>query len=159
MDHDVSSKGSITPSVILNVALPEDKDGSFYQGQVSVIYKDSIFQASSPFRHAVEIQKMLLGELPVNPILMIYSDGGPDHRLTYHSVKLSLIVLFRNLNLDMLIAGRTAPGHSWANPVERIMSVLHLSIQNMSLARNECDSNTEQILKRAGFERIVVGFS
>lgn len=90
---------------------------------------------------------------------MIYSDGGPDHRLTYHSVKLSLIVLFRNLNLDMLIAGRTAPGHSWANPVERIMSVLHLSIQNMSLARNECDSNTEQILKRAGFERTVVGFS
>lgn len=92
---------------------------------------------------------MLLGELPVKPILMIYSDGGPDHRLTYHSVKLSLIVLFRNLNLDMLIAGRTAPGHSWANPVERIMSVLNVSIQNTSLARNECDSNTEQILKSA----------
>lgn len=49
----------------------------------------------------------------------------------------------------MLIAGRTAPGHPWANPVERIMSVLNLSIQNMSLARNECDSNTEQILKSA----------
>ena len=41
---------------------------------------------------------------------MIYSDGGPDHRLTYHSVQLSLISVFVNLDLDMLFAARTAPG-------------------------------------------------
>lgn len=61
MDHDVSSKGSITPSVILDVTLPDDKDGSFYQGQVSVIFKDSIFQASNPFRHASEMQRNVTG--------------------------------------------------------------------------------------------------
>lgn len=61
MDHDVSSKGSITPSVILDVTLPDDKDGSFYQGQVSVIFKDSIFQASNPFRHASEMQRNITG--------------------------------------------------------------------------------------------------
>lgn len=78
---------------------------------------------------------------------MIFSDGGPDHRLTYHSVKLALVILFKNLDLDLLIAGRTAPGHSWINPVERIMSTLNPSIQNIALARDECSSDMEQILR------------
>ena len=54
---------------------------------------------------------------------MIYSDGGPGHRITYHSVKLARIVLFKRLGVDTLIAGLTAPGKSRANPAERIMSV------------------------------------
>lgn len=77
---------------------------------------------------------------------MIFSDGGPDHRLTYHSVKLALVILFKNLDLDLLIAGRTAPGHSWINPVERIVFTLNLAIQNIALARDECSSDMEQVL-------------
>lgn len=69
----------------------------------------------------------------IPPILLIYSDGGPDHRITFESVKLSLIVLFKQLDLDVLIAARTAPGHSWANPAERIMSLLNLAYQNVAL--------------------------
>lgn len=80
---------------------------------------------------------------------MIYSDGGPDHRLTYHSVKLALIVLFKELNLDTLIAVRTAPGHSWLNPAERVMSVLNLAIQNCAFSRAESGSNFEQVIKSA----------
>ena len=38
--------------------------------------------------------------------------------LTYLSVKLSLIVLFLKLELDYLCAARTAPYHSYRNPVE-----------------------------------------
>ncbi|XP_033749002.1 uncharacterized protein LOC117333692 [Pecten maximus] len=150
LDHDISSKGSITPSVCLNVAIPEERDGSFYTGSVTVTYKDAIFQASSPFRHVAEMQTMLQSRgQEVNPILMIFSDGGPDHRLTYHSVKLSLIVLFKNLDLDLLVAGRTAPGHSWLNPVERIMSTLNLAFQNAAIAREECDGDIEQVLRSA----------
>ena len=33
-----------------------------------------------------------------------------------------MIALFLNLNLDILVVGRTAPNNSWKNPVERIMS-------------------------------------
>ncbi|XP_071122564.1 uncharacterized protein [Mytilus edulis] len=147
LDHDVSSKGSITPSVSLNVQIPEEKGGSFYQGKVNVTYKDSIFQASSPWRHAAEMQRNLLFAEEVSPVLMLFSDGGPDHRITYHSVKLSLIILFKNLDLDILIAGRTAPGHSWINPVERIMSTLNIALQNAALARSECTSDMEQVLR------------
>lgn len=150
---DVGSKGSLTPSVCLDIDIPTDRDGTFYQGKVHVIYKYSVFQPSSPWRHAVEIQSLLhndTGEMgAMNPILLIFSDGGPDHRVTYHSVKLALILIFKNQDLDILVAGRTAPGHSWINPVERIMSILNIAMQNAALARTECNSDIEHILKSA----------
>ena len=71
------------------------------------------------------------------PIVFIYTDGGPDHRLTYISVKLSLICLFLKLNLDFLCACRTAPYSSWRNPVERVMSVINLGLQCVGLARDK----------------------
>jgi len=150
LDHDMQSLGSIIPSVCLKVAIPEEQDGSFYRGEVSVTFKDSIFQPSNPRRHAADIESMLISENPesdVKPILLLFSDGGPDHRVTYHSVKLSLIVLFKKLDLDLLVAGRTSPGHSWLNPCERIMSLINLSLQNVSLTRSECSSGMEQVLR------------
>ena len=77
------------------------------------------------------------------PILFLYTDGGPDHRLTYVSVQLSLICLFLQLDLDYLCAGRTAPFHSWRNPVERIMSLLNLGLQCVGLARKEMPEKYE----------------
>ena len=144
LDHDISSKGSFTPFVCLEVDIPDELD-SFYRGQVTVLLKDSVLQASSPFRHAAEMRQLL--EDHVNPALMIYSDGGPDHRLTYHSVQLSLVSLLLELNLDRLIVGRTTPWHSWANPVERLMSLLNLAYQNVAHSREFCSADTEHKLK------------
>lgn len=62
-------------------------------------------------------------------ILCLYSDSGPDHRLTYVSVKVALICLYIFLDLDYLITARTAPQYSWRNPVERVMSTLNLGLQ------------------------------
>ena len=43
------------------------------------------------------------------PIMMLYSDGGPDHRVNYVSVQLSLIAPWKMHDLDALIAVRTPP--------------------------------------------------
>lgn len=145
LDHDQQSKGSLTPSVILRVDIPEDINGSFYHGQVCVTYKDSVFEASSPFRHATETENFLVRS-SVCPVLIIFSDGGPDHRVNFHSVKLSLIVLFKRLGIDTLIAVRTAPGNSWLNPAERQMSILNLALQNCALMRDQCNSDAEHAL-------------
>ena len=147
LDHDVNQRGSLTPSVILDVDIPPKYD-SFYRGQVTVTLKDSVFEASSPFRHAQEILEYIQDCSDTKSILQVYSDGGPDHRLVYHSVKLSLIAVFKKLNLDMLIAARTAPGHSWVNPVERIMSILNLAYQNMALNREETTSDIEHEIRK-----------
>ena len=79
---------------------------------------------------------------------MIYSDGRPDHRLTYHSVHLSLILVFVNLDLNLSIAAQTAPGHSWTNPVERLMSLLNHAYQNVAYSREFCSANMEKKLKK-----------
>lgn len=77
-------------------------------------------------RHAAELHSILHTTIETKSILCIYSDGGPDHRLTYVSLQQSLIALFLNLDLDLLVACQTAPNHSWRNPIERVMLILTL---------------------------------
>ena len=75
---------------------------------------------------------LLSRNLQVQPILFLYSDGRPDHRLT---VQILLIALFLKLDLDYLCVAYTAPYHSWRNPVERIQSVLNIGLQSIGLMR------------------------
>ena len=127
-DHDFT-KFSIVPSVALIVDIPKDIHESWYQGQVIVSFKDAAFEASSPIRHATELSHVLSRSDELHkPVLFVYSDGGPDHRLTYASVQVSLIAVFKRLDLEFLCAARTAPAYSWRNPVERVItwSVLRL---------------------------------
>ena len=67
--------------------------------------------------------------------MVIFTDGGSEHRVNLDSVKIPLILLFKKLNLDFLLAFRTAPNNSWTNYVERVMSTLNLALQNVALAR------------------------
>ncbi|KAK3101765.1 hypothetical protein FSP39_006187 [Pinctada imbricata] len=131
------------------VDLPENEDGTFYRREVTVSFKGSVFEGSTPFRHAAEIEKIVRQLECIKPILMIYSDGGPDHRITYRSVKLALIILFKRLGIDVLIAARTAPGNSWANPAERVMSTPNLALQNTAPTRSESTSQFERVLNSA----------
>ena len=62
----------------------------------------------------------------VNPhVVFMYTDGGSDHCLTLKSVQLALIALFIMNDLDLFVAARTCPGHSFANPAERVMAILN----------------------------------
>ena len=88
--------------------------------------------------------KFSLSDIP--PILLIYTDGGPDHRSTYMSVKLSMIALFIELDLDELIALRTAPNNSWANPVERIMSIVNIGLQGVGIIRKKGGDDLEKAI-------------
>ena len=113
-------------------------------GSVFVGLKDAVFEHSTPLRHSCELYSVLQSLSISKPILFLYSDGGPDHRLTYSSVKLSLICLFLMLNLDYLCAARTAPYHSWKNPVERIMSLLNLGLQCLGQLVLKCLMNMKR---------------
>ena len=73
-DHDFT-KATVTPSVALICDITESIGESFYLGKVFVTLKDTIFQPSSPIRHAAELKKVLTA-LPgdVNHILCLYTD-------------------------------------------------------------------------------------
>ena len=53
------------------------------------------------------------------------------------------MVIFKELNLESLVAIRTAPGHSYLNIVERIMSILNIGFQSVALERSEIPSDEE----------------
>lgn len=154
LDHDFHIHGAV-PSVLLDVELPECKDDSFYNGVLHVTVKDKVFTPSSPIRHASESVSILRNTRSSDglsldcPILFVYTDGGPDHRTTFWSVKIAYIAVFIALDLDLLIAARTAPFHSYSNPAERCMSLLNLGLQNISLQRNAMDGNMEYMVKSA----------
>ena len=59
-------------------------------------------------------------------------------------MQLSLISVFVNSDLDML----TAPGHSWVNPVEGMMSFLNLAYKNVTNSREFCSACVEKKLKK-----------
>ena len=84
------------------VDIPEDVKEPWYDGRVFVGMKEALFEPSSPYRHMIELVHLLKSQpsIPDKPLLFIYSDGGPDHRLTYLSVQLSLISVFLKLYLE-----------------------------------------------------------
>ena len=147
-DHDFT-KFSLIPSVSFIINIPESIEGSWYEGAVHVGYKDAVLQPSSALRHATEVNSILVPKIGNKCILFVYTDGGPDHRLIFFSVQLPLIALFLNLNLDLLVVGRTAPHHSWRNPVERIMSVINLGLQCVGMMRKEGSTDFEKAIKNA----------
>ena len=145
-DHDFTRFSNI-PSVMFRIDIPDTIEGSWYSGQVCVTFKEGAFQLSSPMRHGTELSSWLTTQLGSKSIVFLYTDGGPDHRLTYVSTQLSLIALFLNLNLDMLCAARTAPNQSWKNPVKRIMSIVNLGLQSVGVMRKEMPTEAEKALK------------
>ena len=109
LDHDFHVHG-IVPSVAFFVDIPENPKDSFFNGQAFVSNKDKVTEPSSPLRHATETCHLIQthfsddsGVISRNPILVIVSDGGPDHRVTYGSVKVSAVSLSFALDLDMLV--------------------------------------------------------
>eukprot|EP00117_Sycon_ciliatum_P029367 scpid23388/ scgid23400/ len=91
-----------------------------------------------------ELSAILQPTLASKPILFAYTDGGGDHRSTFLSVQLSWILLFLELDLDMLVTCRTAPGHSYSNPAERCMSILNIGLQNCAFARGKSTAECEK---------------
>ena len=113
LDHDFM-KCLITLSLTMFCHIPEDIDGSFYYGNVHVRIKDSAFEPSSASRHAAaELSKLLSEHEDKRSLVLIYTDGGGDHNLTHLPSQISLINVYLQHDLDMLLAVRTPPNHSW----------------------------------------------
>ncbi|CAB4376372.1 unnamed protein product [Rhizophagus irregularis] len=150
-DHDFT-KLSLMPSVIFFISIPNDISESFYNGQVFVSYKDTVFEPSSAIRHSAEFLNALNVQYEhqiLPPILCLYTDGGPDHRCNYGSVQIALICLFLCGDFDLLIAVRTAPNHSWTNPAERVMSTLNIGLQGVALKRDQMSPGSEALFETA----------
>ena len=151
LDHDFHLHG-IVPSVAFHVDIPESASDTFYTGQPFVTNKNKVTQSSSALRHAAEMKDLICTHCSDDhgkskPILIIVSNGGPDHQVTFGSVEVASLALFRSLDLDMLICVRTCPYQSWQNIAERVMSTLNLALQNVSFERSAMSAEYEKAVK------------
>ena len=133
LDHDMQSKASLVPSVTLECNIPVAVDESFVRGQVHTVINDAVFQTTSGFRHAAVTIRRIKEKQQPPLVIMKFTDGGTDQRNNLELVKCASICVFKELGLDMYILARCDPGHSWINPAERIMLILNLGLQNVSL--------------------------
>lgn len=130
LDHDFHIAG-IVPSVVFFSHIFEARD-SFLSGPVYVTLKDKVLQPSHALWHATELSKIVKSKFSIQAtrLVIVTSDGGPDHRLTYLSVKVALIALF---DVDM-------PNLSLLK-LEQYGRESHVNSQlNVSLARQEMDA-------------------
>jgi hypothetical protein len=65
------------------------------------------------------------------------------------------LALFLALDLDTMVVMRTAPTQSWANHVERVMSVLNLGLQGVALAWDMMDEDFEKAFKKCNGMAVV----
>ena len=127
---------SVTPSVNLICSIRNEPLGLFYGGQVYVGLKNSIFQTSNPLWQVVELIDVLHDEFAtIPPYLVLLTDGGGDHNITFLFNQCILLALFKILDLDILNVGRCAPCQSYINPAERVMSLINIDLQGLSLDR------------------------
>ena len=76
------------------------------------------------------------------PILMKYTNGGTNQRNTLESVKTAPICLFKELDLDFMVATRCVLRHSYMNQAENIMNILNLGLQNIAMEWAPCDDES-----------------
>jgi hypothetical protein len=83
-------------------------------------------------------------------LLIETTDGGADHKNVFLTNRAALAAVVDFFDMACAILFRNAPSGSWANPVERIMSILNMGLQNCSYERSRCSNNElESILRRA----------
>lgn len=68
---------------------------------------------------------------------------------TLMSVQVAYVAFFIKEDFDLLVAARTCPGHSFANPAERVMVTLNLGLQNVTFARASMPDTSEAKVKQA----------
>ena len=136
-DHDAgSSRDNAIPTVTLLTDIPDDSTDSFYKGDVYVAVKSSILQPSTVVRAHTELGALLRREIsPTKTIGILLTDGGPEHNITFTSVQIALVLLWRKMNFDQLVVGRSCPQNSWTNEIERVMSVLNLALYSTCFTR------------------------
>ena len=188
-DHDFTT-GAATPAVILDCKLPKTLKDSMVDGEVTVNVYDSVFCASTGWRHAVQLVNYLikkaqvyanlpapfdiktLGELTISKfeelreptkekirakcpsVLILSTDGGGDHKNTHITNQASMLAIQTYLKISKVILFRNCDNGSWANPVERINSILNLALYHKKFEREELATLEAQALNMSSMESL-----
>ena len=153
MDHDFHCSNGVA-AVTLRCNIPKDITGSFFigankegYGQIFVTLRDATFDPSEVFDHCAQLIDVLRRKGLEPTVLVLQTDGGPDHSLKRCAVKMACIAMSKELDLDHLVVLRGAPNGSARNKVERAMSVLNLGLAHAAIKRADMPEWAENEIK------------
>ncbi len=68
-----------------------------------MMLRDAIFDPSKVFDHATQLIDVLERKDLSHSVLVLQTEGGPDHSLKQVATKLAMIALFCKLDIDHLV--------------------------------------------------------
>ena len=105
--------------------------------------RDAIFDPSNVFDHCAQLIDMLRKKGLKPTVLVLQTDGGPDHSLKRVATKLALIAVQRELDIDHLAVLRGAANGSAMNKLERAMIILNLPLDHPELKTGDMPKRAE----------------
>jgi len=86
----------------------------------------------------------------LNPtVLILQTDGGPNHSIKKVIVQLALIATFKELDIDHFVVLRCAPNGSAQKKIEQSMSVLNFGLAHVATRRGDMDPWAEKVAANA----------
>lgn len=123
-DHDfpLGSRHKLIPSVYAGLTFDGKGRNLTYAGPTYIAIRSGKHDKSCPGSHAYDFRKLYgmplfqplasTSEGTPKPIVIIFTDGGPDENPRFEAVINEAIEHFRELNLDGLFIATHAPGQS-----------------------------------------------
>jgi hypothetical protein len=144
-DHDwvIAPKHKLIPSVY--AALNFDSQQKLtYSGPTYIAIRSGKHDSSTAHSHAVDFRTIVDRQLmkgvsnvadspDLKPILIIFSDGGPDENPRFPKTMIQAVDHFRRFDLDCFFISTNAAGYSAYNPVERRMAPLSRDLSGLIL--------------------------
>ena len=99
----------IVQSVTFAIDNAETITETFFRGNAFVTNKDKVTQPSSALRHSTEFTHLIHtnfnedGITSKQPVAVVVSNGGPDHKVTFGSVQVTTLAMFLVLDFDMVV--------------------------------------------------------
>jgi hypothetical protein len=174
-DHDFvkAPRHKLIPSVTAAIQIQDGKFGNWqnisYSGPTYVAVRNGKTDSSTAATHAFDLDYVLTTSEPfaefarfenrVKPVLMIFTDNGPDEAPRSCHVQMQAMITFKKHNLDALYLAANAPKRSAFNWVERRMAPLTAALTGVILPHDtygtHLDSQgrtTDQELENRNFE-------
>jgi hypothetical protein len=99
--------------------------------------KSAMMQPSTIVRAHTELCQLTIKQKKaVQYVGYMLTDGGPEHNITFVSVKVALMILWLTVEFDELVVCRSCPQNSYTNEVERLMGVLNIGAYGIAVSRN-----------------------
>ncbi|KAF2890590.1 hypothetical protein ILUMI_15583 [Ignelater luminosus] len=167
-DHDYPIvKGlKLIPSVIGVLCFKDWKVS--YSGPTCISIREVAIDSSTAETHRQDLIKYLHHDKMrdyfwsnnrIKPVLVVFSDGGPDKAPRNEKVLQAAVKSFKMLDLDAMFVCTNAPHQSARNPVERRMAPLSRDLCGLIIPHDVCGTHLDargrtidKVLEKKNFE-------